>query len=125
MEEQQTKGYRLQKSFPWILRKLILQEKFCRHTRKNVFLCDAIDLKQSVEGTLKVLGKSLKSVLDEAHFIVNLYSLPLPLVHQANPSFPKVSHLPLSGRTTSKTPPPLETSAIALVYIFFSNLSHS
>ena len=38
------------------------------------FLCDAIDLKQSVEGTMKVLGKSLKTILDEVHFIVNLCS---------------------------------------------------
>ena len=58
------------------------------------FLCDAIDLKQSVEGTLKVLRKSLTTVLDEVHFIANLYSFPLPLVTQANPSFPKVSHVP-------------------------------
>ena len=29
-----------------------------------------------MEGTLKVLGKSLKTVLDEVHFIVNLYSCP-------------------------------------------------
>ena len=58
------------------------------------FLCNAIDLKQSVEGNLKVQGKYLKTVLDEVHFIVNLHSLPLPLVLQANPSLPKVSHLP-------------------------------
>ena len=56
-------------------------------------LCDAIDLKQSVEGTLEVLGKSLKIVLNEIHFTVNLYSFPLHPVLQANPSFPKVSHL--------------------------------
>ena len=37
------------------------------------FLCDAIDLKQSVEGTLKVLGKYLTTVWDEVHFIVNLH----------------------------------------------------
>ena len=44
------------------------------------FLCDAIDLQQSVEDALKVKGKSLTTVLDEFHFIVNLYSFPLPLV---------------------------------------------
>ena len=59
------------------------------------FLCDAIDLKQWVEGTLKVQGKSLTTALDEVHFTVNLYSFLLPLVLQENPSFPKVSHLPL------------------------------
>ena len=40
---------------------------------------------QSVEG-------NLKTVLDEVHFIVNLYSF-LSLVTQANSSLPKVSHL--------------------------------
>ena len=30
---------------------------------------------QSVEDTLTLLRKSLKTVLDEVHFIVNLYSL--------------------------------------------------
>ena len=61
------------------------------------FLCDAKDLKQPVEGTLKVYGKSLATVLDEVHFIVNLYSFPLSLVPQLNPSFPKVSHLLTPG----------------------------
>ena len=73
--------------------------------RNMHFLCDAIDLKQSVENTLKAQGKLLTTVLDEFHFIVKLYSFPLPLVPQENPSFPKASHLPLPGRTTSKTPP--------------------
>ena len=54
------------------------------------FLCDAIDLKHSVE------GKSLTTVLDEVQFIVNLYRFLLPMIPQANPSFPKVCHLPLS-----------------------------
>ena len=53
------------------------------------FLCHAID-----NGTLKVWGKSLTTVLDEFHFVDNLYSFPLPLVPQANPSFFKVSHFP-------------------------------
>ena len=61
---------------------------------KYAFLCDAIDLEQSMEGTLKMYGKSLATVLDEVHFIVNLYSFPLPLVSKKNPSFAKVSHLP-------------------------------
>ena len=70
------------------------------------FLYDAIDLKQPLEGTLKVQGKSLTTVLDEVHFIVNLYSFLLPLVLQANPFLPKVSHMPpLPGRAASKTPP--------------------
>ena len=57
------------------------------------FMCNATDLNQSVECTLKLLGKYLTTVLDEVHFIVNLYSFPLSLVPQANLSFPKVSHL--------------------------------
>ena len=53
------------------------------------FLCDAMDLKQSVGGTLKVLGKSLTTVLDEVHFIFNLSSFPLPLVPQSKPFLPQ------------------------------------
>ena len=36
------------------IRKLVLQEHFRRHIQKYVFLCDAIELKQSMESTLKV-----------------------------------------------------------------------
>ena len=96
--------------------------------RKNMhFLCDAIDFqKQLVESTLKVLGKSLKTVLDEVHFIVNSYSSPLHLVLQVNPSFPKVSYQPPSQvEQLSKLPPPLEILAISLVDIFSLNLSYS
>ena len=56
---------------------------FLRNMR---FLCDAIDLKQS-------MAKSLTTVLDEVHFMLNLYSFPQPLVPQVNPFSPKVSHL--------------------------------
>ena len=59
-------------------------------------ICVAIDLKQSIEGTFKVYWKSLTTVLGQVYFIVNLYSFPLFLVPQANPSFPKVSLLPPS-----------------------------
>ena len=66
------------------------------HIFKNMyFLCDAIAL-QLVEGTPKVLGKSLKTALAEAHFIVSLYSFHLPPVSYSNPSLPKVSHFPPS-----------------------------
>ena len=69
------------------------------------FLCDAMDLKQSVGGTLKVLGKSLTTVLDEVHIIFNLSSFPLPLVPQSKPFLPQgKSFAPLPGRATSKTP---------------------
>ena len=44
------------------------------------FLCDVTDLKQSVEATLGVKGKSLTTVLDEVHFIVNLYSSPCQIL---------------------------------------------
>ena len=43
--------------------------------------------KQSVGGALKVLGKPLKTVLGEVHFIVNLYSSPYLPVPQVN-TFP-------------------------------------
>ena len=36
----------------------------------------------------------MTTVLDEVPFVINLYSFPLFLVSQANPFFPKVSHLP-------------------------------
>ena len=40
-----------------------------------------------------MLGKSLKTVLDEGHVVVNLYSFPLHLASQGSPSLPQVSHL--------------------------------
>ena len=70
-----------------------------------IFLIDAIDLKQSVEGTLKVYGKSLTTVLNEVHSIVNLYSFPFFLVPQANPSFSKVSHFPPSKQNNFQNCP--------------------
>ena len=54
----------------WSKEKLILE--------KYAFFCDAIDLKKSVENTFKVYEKSLATVLDENHFIVNLYSFSCP-----------------------------------------------
>ena len=82
------------------------------------FLFDATDLKQSVESALKVEGKSLTTFLDEVHFIVNLYSFPLPLVPQANPS-PRSVICSLSGRTTSKTPP---SPRLVLLTPFFEDI---
>ena len=59
--------------------------------------------KQLMEGAVKVLRISLKTVLDEVHFIVNLlYRFSLPQVLQENPSFPQVSH---SRPSQAKTPP--------------------
>ena len=57
------------------------------------FLCDAIDLKQSVGGSLNVSGKSLTTVSDE--FILYLICLvfPYPWSPKANPSFVKVNYL--------------------------------
>ena len=67
------------------------------------FLYDAIDVKLTVEGTLKVYGKSLTTVLDEVHFIFNLYT-PTP-GPPSKPFLPQgKSFAPLPGRTTSKTP---------------------
>ena len=65
-------------------------------------LCDTIALKQLLEDTYKVQGKSLTTALDELHFVIHKYSFPLPLVLQANPSFPKVSHLPTSQAKKKK-----------------------
>ena len=82
------------------------------------------------EHSLKVQQKSLKTALDEVHFIVNLYSFysfPLPLVPQAKPSFPRVNHLRRSqAKQLPKLPPlPLGISTIAIVCSFSSSLSHS
>ena len=54
------------------------------------FLCDTI------YRLPEVLGKSLKTVLDEVHFMVLLYSFSLTTIAQENPSFPQVSQFPLS-----------------------------
>ena len=40
--------------------------------------------KQWIKATLEVLGKSLKTVLDEVHFLVKLYGFPLPQVSYEN-----------------------------------------
>ena len=65
------------------------------------FLCDATDLNQSVEGALKVYGKSLTTVLCKVYLIVNLHSFPLLPVTQANP-FLMLSHLLPPSQNTSK-----------------------
>ena len=76
-----------------------------------------------MRGALKVLGKSLKAVLDEVNFMVNLYSSPLPPVPQPNPSYPQVSHLyPFQAEQIPKLSSPLHTSKLALVCIFSSIL---
>ena len=79
-----------------------------------------------MEGTLTVLRKSLKTVLNEVDFIVNLCSFPLSLVLKANPPFRKVNHLPPSqAEQLRKLSPTLDTLTIALVCLLSSNLSHS
>ena len=55
------------------------------------FLCDATDLKQSVERNLKVYGKSLTTVLDEVQ--VQSVQFPPTPCPPGKPSFPKVRHL--------------------------------
>ena len=82
------------------------------------------------ERSLKVKAKSLKTALDEVHFIVNLYSFysfPLPLVPQAKPSFPTVNHLrPSQAKQLPKlTPLPQGISTVAIVCTFSSCLRHS
>ena len=65
------------------------------------FLCDAIDLKRSVGGSLNVSGKSLTTVLDE--FILYLICLVFPYP-QSKPFLPQGKlFASLPGRTTSKT----------------------
>ena len=46
---------------------------------------------------------------DEVLFLVNLYSFLLPLVPQANSSFPKVSHLPPLRQDNFQNSPLLQT----------------
>ena len=92
-------------NFSKVSQKLIFQEKFCRHIQKYAFFCDAIILKQSVKSTLKMSGKSLKTVLDEVHVIVSLYCFSLPPVPHTNPSFPKVNHLPPSRQSNFQISP--------------------
>ena len=84
------------------------------------FLCDTV-YRLPVGGDQ---GKSLKAVLNEVHFEVNLYSFPLPLVPKANSS-PVKSFVPCQAEQLRKLPLLLDTSAIALVCIFSSSLSHS
>ena len=65
--------------------------------------------KESGEGALKVFEKSLKTVLDKVHFIVNLYCFTLPPVSQANPYFPQVSHLTPSQAKNFQNSPFFQT----------------
>ena len=51
------------------------------------FLCDAMDMKQSVEGTV-----TEGTVLNKVHVTLKLYSV-LHLCPHEDPSFPKVSYL--------------------------------
>ena len=70
---------------------------------------------QSVEG-------NLKTVLDEVHFIVNLYSFP---GHPGKLFLTQgKSFAPSQAEQLSKLPP-VETSAITLVCMFSSKLSYS
>ena len=72
-------------------REMLLRRPVARWSQffRNMHLLrDAIVLNQLVEGTLT-------TVLNELHFIVNLYSFALQLVPQAKLSFPKASHYPI------------------------------
>ena len=84
------------------------------------FLCDAIHLQQSLEGTVKVLGRFFLTVLEEVYFVVNLYSFPLPLAPQANSSFPKVSYLPPSQ--SEQRPKPLPSFCVIASFLRISQL---
>ena len=67
--------------FPGILRKLLIFADILQtYSEKH---------KQSVERDFKVLEKSLKTVLDDAHVMVNLYSLPdKPFLYPGKSSAP-------------------------------------
>ena len=68
--------------------------KVSRHFKKIANFCRHIadifrKTKQSVERDFKVLEKSLKTVLDDAHVMVNLYSLPdKPFLYPGKSSAP-------------------------------------
>ena len=81
---------------------------------------------QSVEDTLTLLTKSLKTVLDEVHFIVNLYSLHTITSPPGKPFLPQgKSYVPSQAEQLPKLSPPLDTSTIAYLCIFFSNSSYN
>ena len=78
--------------------------------------------KQSIADALKVLGKCLKAVLDEVHFIVNLYSFSLPPSPPGKPFLsPCKLFVPSQLKQLPKLARPLYTSATALVCIFSSH----
>ena len=82
--------------------------------------------KQSMGSALKLLGKSLKTVLDEVHFMVSVPSFSLSPSLPGKPFVPQVSHLlPFQAEQLTKLPPLLDTSTITLVFIVLSILSHS
>ena len=64
-------------------------------------------------GTLKLLGKSLRIVLDEIHFTVNLYSPSFYQTFRKTLPSPRKSFGSVLGRPTSKVSPLLDTLTIA------------
>ena len=73
--------YRVTTAFLETLQLVIIFQKFPGILRKRLIFADILQTysekhKQSVESDFKVLEKSLKTVLDDAHVMVNLYSLP-------------------------------------------------
>ena len=82
--------------------------------------------KQSMGSALKLLGKSLKTVLDEVHFMVSVPSFSLSPSLPGKPFVPQVIHLlPFQAEQLTKLPPLLDTSTITIVFIVLSILSHS
>ena len=81
----------------------------------------------SVGVASNVLGKSFKTVLDEVHFLFNLYNfLLVPRFLRYKPFLPPGKlFTPILGRTTSNIPTRLDTSTITLVCIFSSILRHT
>ena len=73
--------YRVTTAFLETLQLVIIFQKFPGILRKRLIFADILQTysekhKQSVESDFKVLEKSLETVLDDAHVMVNLYSLP-------------------------------------------------
>ena len=124
-----SKRFLIFQRFPCNLKKcLILQEIFCRHIQKCeiIFVIQYLDFqKQLVGGALKMQGKSLKIVLNEVHFKVNLYRFSLSQSSWQTLTFPRKVICSLPGRPNSKTLPSSRHINKALVSTFSLILSHS
>ena len=110
--------------FYCILREWEILQDFARICRKCIFcLIQNVDFqKQSVGGAIKVLEKSLKTILDKVHFIVNLYSFPVPSSHPGKPFFLQISHFTPPTHINFQTSPTSKHINNSLsVYLFLGS----